>query len=355
MTWAAQRVNFEELMTKVLTVNAASRSLKLSLLDESSQSRLAQRTLELPRGSIPVTALRSALKGPLAEAEVVAHRVIHGGSRFHMAVVVDADVREALGHLSALAPLHQPLSLAALDAVTKQLPSVPAVACFDTAFHATIPEAAATYALPERWRERWGLRRYGFHGLSHEHVAREVAETVGSGLRIISCHLGASASLCAIAGGRSLDTTMGFTLLDGLVMASRPGSVDPGLLLWLLEQTGLSEREMARMLEEESGLAALAGNSDMRDVLAARAVGDRRAELALAVYFHHLRAGIAAMAATLGGVEVIAFTGGVGESSETVRTEALLGLEFLDARVVTVRTGEDLEMARQARAVLALR
>ena len=259
-----------------------------------------------------------------------------------------------LDELTALAPLHQPKSLAALDAVTEALPELPAVACFDTAFHATLPDAAATFALPVKWRERWQLRRYGFHGLSHAYIARYVAATVGEGLRIVSCHLGAGASLCAIADGCSVDTTMGFTPLDGLVMATRSGSVDPGLVLWLLEQTRMTEPEMANALEHESGLLGLAGTADMREILERRARGDARATLAIAVYLHRLRASIAAMAAALGGVDVIVFTGGVGEHATEIRDEVVSELGFLtDApRVLTVHAREDLEIASQARALL---
>jgi acetate kinase len=177
--------------------------------------------------------------------------------------------------------------LAALEAVGGVLSDVPAVACFDTAFHATLPAAAHTYALPQAWRERWGLRRYGFHGLAHASAARRAAELLGrplQGLQLITCHLGGGASLAAVRDGHSVDTTMGFTPLDGLVMATRSGSVDPGLLLWLLEHTGLSEHEMAQALELDSGLLALAGDADMRVVLRGVEQGDPRAILALAVY-----------------------------------------------------------------------
>ncbi len=339
-------------MTQVLTVNAGSSSLKLSLLGEDSDEPIGQAELEAPQAKIDERQLQDALAGPLRAADVVAHRIVHGGSRFCNAVLVDDDVRAELEALTALAPLHQPKSLAALDAVTDTLPEIPAVACFDTAFHATLPASAATFALPAEWRERWGLRRYGFHGLSHAHVAREVTLTSGDGLRIVSCHLGSGASLCAIASGRSVDTTMGFTPLDGLVMATRSGSVDPGLLLWLLAQTGMSGAEMGAALEHKSGLTGLAGTGDMRLLLAARGAGDERAELALSVYLHRLRAGIGAMSASLGGVDVIAFTGGVGENAAAIRAEASNGLEFLKARVVCVHAREDLEMARQTRELL---
>jgi acetate kinase len=252
------------------------------------------------------------------------------------------------------------------------LPGTPAVACFDTAFHATLPAAAATYAVPAAWRERWGLRRYGFHGLSHAYASRRAAELTGA-RRIVTCHLGAGASLAAVRDGRSVDTTMGFTPLEGLVMATRSGSVDPGLLLWLLEREGVGVREMAEALEHDSGLLALAGTADMREVLAR---ADEGAQLALDVYCHRLRAGIAAMAAALDGLDALVFTGGVGERAPAVRAAAADGLRFLgvaldggrndaangDAdvsaagapvRTLVVSAREDLEIAAQVRALLA--
>lgn len=343
-------------MTSVLVVNAGSSSIKLALLGDESDEPLAEVELEAPDSRVDTEGLDDALSGELGDADIVAHRIVHGGSRFREAVVIDDEVRAALHGLIRLAPLHQPKSLGTLAAVTRILPCVPAVACFDTAFHSTMPPAATTFAVPGAWRER-GLRRYGFHGLSHAYIARHVADTLGEGLRIVSCHLGSGASLCAIADGRSVDTTMGFTPLDGLVMATRSGSVDPGALLWLLERSGLREREVAHALECESGLYGLCGHSDMRAVLHARAGGDERAELAIAVYIHRLRGAIAAMVATLGGCDVIAFTGGIGEHAREIRDETVAGLGFLieptvsrpATRILTIHAREDLEMARQAR------
>jgi acetate kinase len=314
----------------------------------------------------------------LGEADAVGHRIVHGGERFRSAVRIDAGVKEAIRELCELAPLHQPGSLAALDAVTAILPGLPAVACFDTAFHATLSPAAATYALPARWRERWGLRRYGFHGLSHAWVARRAPQLLdrdGAELRIVSCHLGAGASLCAIGDGRSLDTTMGFTPLEGLVMATRSGDVDPGMLLWLSEREGLSAAELADALEHRSGLLGLCGTADMREVLARAGSGDGRAQLALDVYLRRLRGGIAAMASALGGLDALVFTGGVGEHSPEVRSLAAAGLGFLgvaldqtrnreataDAEIgaagaavrsLVIAAREDLQIARQVRALL---
>src|SRR5665213_2805768 len=370
---------------RVLVVNAGSSSLKLTLLacareGDGEDTTIAARELEAPRAQLIRVHLRAVLDSPLREADAVGHRIVHGGERFREAVRIDAGVETAMRELTDLAPLHQPKSLAALDAVTRALPNLPAVACFDTAFHATIPAAAATYALPAEWRERWGLRRYGFHGLSHAWVARrtpELLERGASGLRIVSCHLGAGASLCAINDGMSLDTTMGFTLLEGLVMATRSGSVDPGMLLWLLEHERLSATELAEALEHDAGLKGLAGTADMREVLSRADAGDEPARLARDVYIHRLRAGIAAMAASMAGIDVVAFTGGVGEHSAPVRAGAAAGLSFLgvsldrrrndgahaDAeigaagaavRTLVITAREDLEIARQVRAVLGI-
>jgi acetate kinase len=334
---------------RVLAVNAGSSSLKLSLLD-ADDSELWGRELAAPRAVVEADAVAAVLTELPAAPDVAGHRIVHGGERFRQAVVVDEHVEAALRDLTALAPLHQPKSLAALDAVRRALPNVPEVACFDTAFHATLPPEAATYALPRAWRERYGVRRYGFHGLSHAYAAR----AAGDARRVVTCHLGAGASLCAVLDGRSVDTTMGFTPLEGLVMATRSGSVDPGLLLWLLRHEGISSEEMADALEHESGLLGIAGTADMRELLARN---DPDAQLALGVYIHRLRAGIAAMVASLGGLDALVFTGGVGERAARVRELACAGLEHLGVgtravRVFTVEAREDLEIARQSRALI---
>jgi acetate kinase len=362
---------------RVLVVNAGSSSVKLSLLGDGD-TPLAEQELDAPRSEIDPASLDTALQAGLSDADAVGHRIVHGGERFREAVRIESEVEQALADLVDLAPLHQPKSLAALRAVSDALPGLPAVACFDTAFHATLPDAAATYALPAEWRDRWRVRRYGFHGLSHAWIAQRVPELLDAGTaapRIVSCHLGAGASLCAIADGRSIDTTMGFTPLEGLVMATRSGSVDPGLLLWLLERTELSERELAGALEHDSGLLGLTGSADMRDVLARATGGDPRARLALDVYVHRLRSGIASMAAALGGLDALAFTGGVGEHAPEIRCAAVEGLGFLGAAIdesanaggnddrdisaatasvstLVIKAREDVEIAGQTRRVL---
>ncbi len=363
---------------RVLVANAGSSSVKLALLGDADET-IASAELPAPRSQMDPAELERALAGPLGEADAVGHRIVHGGELYREAVRLDERVAGELRGLCELAPLHQRKSLDAMDAVAAVLPDVPAVACFDTAFHATMPPAAYTYALPAGWRERWGLRRYGFHGLSHAWVARRAPQLLGRApgeLRVVSAHLGAGASLCAIDRGRSIDTTMGFTPLEGLVMATRSGSVDPGMLLWLLEREDATPAQLAVALEHESGLLGLSGTADMREVLARAGSGQERAELALEVYLHRLRAGIAAMASSLGGMDALVFTGGVGERSAPVRARAAEGLAFLgvalddranveaagDAeiggphaavRTLVVAAREDLEIARQVRAVLA--
>jgi len=272
--------------------------------------------------------------------DAVGHRIVHGGTEFVEPVVIDTDVVRRLEALADLAPLHQPKSLHALELVEKALPEVPAVACFDTAFHAHLPAAAATYALPREWRARWPLRRFGFHGLSHAYASRRAAELAGAPLeelRIVTCHLGAGASLAAVLGGRSVDTTMGFTPLEGLVMATRSGSVDPGLILWLEEHMGMPPSELASTLEHRSGLAGLTGTSDMKAILEAEAAGDDTAHLAVEVYLHRLRGEIARMAAALGGMDVLVFTGGVGERAAAIRARAAEGLAFLGVEIDAAR------------------
>ncbi|MFN2608737.1 MAG: acetate/propionate family kinase [Acidimicrobiales bacterium] len=366
---------------RVLVVNAGSSSLKLSVVGAGDRVEGAA-TVEAWDGRAAEDAVAAfvARAGPV---DAVGHRVVHGGDRFPGPAVVDDGVMAGLQALVPLAPLHQPRALAALAAVGRLFPAVPAVACFDTAFHTTLAAAAATYALPRAWRERWGLRRHGFHGLSHAWAVTRAAALVeregDADLRVVSCHLGAGASLCAARGGRSVDTTMGFTPLEGLVMATRSGSVDPGLVLWLVTEAGIGAADVARALDQESGLAGLAGGSgDVRDVVARAQAGEPEAVLARDVWLHRLVGAVAAMAAALGGLDVLAFTGGVGEHQPGLRAAAAARLRFLgvaldagtnarataDAdvgaagapvRTVVVTAREDLQIAREVRATLAPR
>jgi len=362
----------------VLVVNAGSSSLKLSVLEEGDEL-----LAHADRGfTEDERELEQAFGAILAEASpigAVGHRVVHGGHTFTEAVKLDADADAQLGQLTDLAPLHNPPALSAIRVLRRLCPELPAVACFDTAFHATLPAAAATYAVPRSWSERWLLRRYGFHGLSHAYASRRAAELLGrplAELRLVTAHLGAGASLAAVKGGRSIETTMGFTPLEGLVMATRSGSVDPGLLLWVQRHSDLSAEEMEQELDREAGLRGLSGHSDMREVLAGVDAGNERCRLALVVYVHRLVAAAAAMAAAMGGLDALVFTGGVGEHAVRVRAEACEGLAFLGlaldskangeangdgllsppgarAAALVVRAREDLEIARQVRAALS--
>lgn len=355
-------------MTSVLVVNAGSSTLKLRLLGEGDEVE-AGHDVDPWAGDADPSVL-APFAGAMARAGAVGHRVVHGGPHLREATVLDDGVVAQIEALTPLAPLHQPRALAGIRAVQAALPGVAAVACFDTAFHAGLPPAAATYALPEDWRRRWPLRRFGFHGLSHQYATRRAGELLGGGSlrRVVTCHLGAGASLCAVLDGRSVDTTMGFTPLEGLVMNTRAGSVDPGLVLWLIEEAGLTPAEVADGLERHAGLAGLSGTSgDLREVGANG--------LAFDVYVHRLRREIAAMAAALDGLDALVFTGGVGEHQPAVRAAAAAGLGFLgvaldeDAnrattadgeigaagapvRAVVVTAREDLEISRQVRDLL---
>jgi acetate kinase len=364
---------------RVLVVNAGSSSLKLRVLGSRDEVEAAHDIERWKTEEEPVE-VAGALDA-MATFEAVGHRVVHGGHQFRDPVLIDADTERELLALSSLAPLHQPRAVAGIGLLRRLYPDLPQVACFDTAFHATLPVAAFTYALPQQWRDRWGLRRFGFHGLSHAYASRRAAELVGRrddrGLRVVSCHIGAGASLCSSLGGRSVDTTMGFTPLEGLVMATRSGTVDPGLVIWLSQYGGLTPSDVGRALEADSGLAGLSGipGGDIRDVLTARADGDARAGLAFDVYTHRVRRELGGMISVLGGLDVLVFTGGVGEHVPEVRAAACDRLGFAGVRVdadrnrhlggegdisavdaavrtVVVSAREDIEIARQVRAVL---
>jgi acetate kinase len=360
-------------------VNVGSSTVKLDVLHGTD--RVDGTVLAAPVDPAAVEAFIGSA-GPL---DAVGHRVVHGGpGRTGPALVTDELLAE-LDEVSVLAPLHNPPALAMIRTVRELRPDLPAVACFDTTFHATIPIEAATYALPAEWRERWGVRVYGFHGLSHSYASRRAAEMLGrpaDRLRVVTCHLGAGASLAAVYHGRSVATTMGFTPLAGLPMVSRSGDVDPGALLWLQEQTGMGSVEMTDSLMHGSGLAGLSGGTgDMREVLSRMAERDPSSTLAWRVYNHRLRHGISAMVGSMGGLDALVFTGGIGERSGLVRLSTCvwagyLGVDLdlganaaLDAdgddpadadlsepgaavRTLVVHAREDLEIASQVSALL---
>jgi acetate kinase len=314
---------------RVLVVNAGSTSLKLSVVDESG-------------GSEPVASLAAVPAG----VDAVAHRVVHGGERFREPVVIDDAVEHELAAVAELAPLHNRPALAAIEQARAALPGVPHVAVFDTAFHATMPAQASTYAVPARWREEWGIRRYGFHGLSVQWAAEQVRVP-----RLVVCHLGGGCSVTAVLDGRSVDTTMGFSPLEGVPMATRSGTIDPEIVLHLQRAGLLTAAEIEAALEHESGLLGLGGSARVEEL---EASAERAARLALDVFSYRIATAIGAMAAALGGLDALVFTAGVGENSESVR-EAVCGrLRFLgDFRVEVVHAREDVVAARAARELLA--
>ena len=362
---------------RVLVVNAGSSSLKVSVVDGDDRI-LVDHELESPGGRLDEARLGEAIRG-MESIDAVGHRIVHGGARFQAAVRIDAEVVRYLGTITDLAPLHLPAALAAIRTVGGLMPDLPAVACFDTAFHSHMPEAASTYAIPREWRERHGIKRYGFHGFSHAYASRRAAAILHRderALKVVTCHLGAGASLAAVAGGQSVDTTMGFTPLEGLVMATRSGTVDPGALLYLMRNAELSEPALTDGLDRKGGLLALAGTSDMREVLRGVNQDDADARLAFDVFMHRLRGAIGSMATSLNGLDALVFTGGIGQNSPEVRSAVAEGLGFLgvaideaanstidgdgdvstaEARVRTlvVQAREDIEVAREVRRVLS--
>ena len=365
---------------RILALNFGSSTLKYALFAGTGEEPATAGNAALPSAAAALELVRQHLAG--AEVDAVAHRVVHGGSRHTVAAPFSAETEREVQELLSLAPRHNKLALAGLRGARAAWPEAAQVAVFDTAFHASMPPRAATYAVPAAWREA-GVRRYGFHGLSHQHVLESVARRLGTqreAPRVISCHLGNGASVCAIQGGRSIDTSMGFTPLEGLVMGTRCGDLDPGAIPYVASRLGISLQAIEQALHAESGLAALAGHGgDMRRIEAAAAQGDAAAQFALEAYAYRVLKYIGAYAAAMGGCEAVAFTGGVGEGSPTVRGRvgerlAFLGLHLaaranaspqFDAagvaeiqesgssgRLLVVRAREEWVMARETRRIL---
>lgn len=269
------------------------------------------------------------------EIDVVGHRVVHGGQDYHQSTWITPEVKAAIARLAAFAPVHNPVNLEGIEAITEILGDVPQIAVFDTAFHSQMLPAAYVYPGPYAWLEQ-GIRRYGFHGISHQYCAQRAAEILGKDLeqlRLITCHLGNGCSLCAVKNGQSIDTTMGFTPLEGLMMGSRSGSVDPGILMHLLRQ-GNTVEQLDAMLNRQSGLLGISGiSNDLRQIDTAIAAGDERAKLARSVYIHRLKSAIGGMLASLGGLDVLVFTAGVGENSAAIRADACEAFAFLGLKL----------------------
>jgi acetate kinase len=339
----------------ILVVNAGSTSLKLSLVGEDEATERV---------------------GSLADAagsdiDAVAHRVVHGGPHFAEPVLIDDTVRRTIHELEALAPLHNAPALRGIEEAASTHPDVPHVALFDTAFHATIPAEASTYALPREWREEWGIRRFGFHGLSVQWAAEQVPAR-----RLVVCHLGGGCSVTAVRDGRSVDTTMGFTPLEGVPMSTRSGSVDPGAFFFLLRERGLDVSSLDHALNFASGLVGLAGTGDMSELESRAQQEDPESDLAVDVFAYRVAGAVAAMAVAAGGIDALVFTAGIGERSSLTRSRVCARLDFLgvaldaglnegakpdadvaakgsSVRIVVLEAREELVAARAARALLA--
>ncbi|MFN6034980.1 MAG: acetate kinase, partial [Dolichospermum sp.] len=314
---------------EITVKTAIGATLQETIVSDSPQVQFAYLLSTLIHGATQVI-------DDLSVIDVVGHRVVHGGQDYKEAVIITEDVKQAIARLCNLAPAHNPAALAGIEAMEKSLGNIPQVAVFDTGFHNTLPDAAAIYPIPYNFAEQ-GIRRYGFHGISHQYCANRAAEILGQdllSLRIITCHLGNGCSLAAVKNGCSIDTTMGFTPLDGLMMGSRSGSIDPGILIYLWQQYNYSSEELDNMLNKLSGLRGISGrSSDLRDVIAAKEQGNKRAQLAWDMYVHRLRSGIGAMLASLAGLDVLVFTAGVGEKSAEIRQAACEPWGFLGLKI----------------------
>jgi acetate kinase len=319
-------------LNRVLVLNAGSSSLKWSVLNAHTEATLedGSSAWEGSEHGRHETEMAAAL-GKIRDVDAIGHRIVHGGDRFREAVLVDDSVRAEIEALSELAPLHNPAALAGIQAVTRALPNVAQVAAFDTAFHTTIPAAAGVYPVPWEWTENWGLRRFGFHGLSVQYAVMRANQMLGHRpARLVVAHLGSGCSVTAVADGRSVETSMGYTPLEGVMMGSRSGSIDPGLLLHLLTRRGVQTDELDAGLNEKAGLLGVSGiSSDMRKVQAASDAGSERARLAITMFVHRLVMTIGGMAAVLGGLDALVFTGGIGEHSRPIRSAVAEHLGYL--------------------------
>ncbi len=395
---------------KILVLNCGSSSVKYKLIDTATEEVMAEGGVEkigLSDGFLKfkfhgakevkelglvdhngaVSAVLSILTDPkfgcigsLKQIDAVGHRLVHGGTKFSGSVLITDEVKEMVRECYPLAPLHNPANMTGVEAIDNLMPGVPQVGVFDTAFHQTMPPKAYMYALPYKYYEEDGLRRYGFHGTSHRYVSQRVCEILGvdpSKQRIITCHIGNGGSITAVAGGKSIDTSMGLTPTEGLMMGTRCGDVDPGALTYLMERHGLSDADIQRMINKESGVAAISGlSNDMREIEAAVIAGHERATLALDMYEHRIIKYVGAYAAEMGGVDIIVFTGGVGENQTGVRenvceplkfmgveldkalnatvrgTETVISTPASKVKVVVVPTDEELTIARDTREIV---
>ncbi|TFD98224.1 acetate kinase [Jeotgalibacillus sp. R-1-5s-1] len=348
-------------MTKVIAINAGSSSLKFQLFEMPEETVITKGLIEriglndsvftisvngekqkevtdIPDHEVAVKLLLDKLTSAgiiksLDEIDGIGHRVVHGGEVFNDSVVITEETIEKFEELSELAPLHNPANITGIKAFRNVLPEVPAVAVFDTAFHQTMPESSFLYSLPYDYYKDFGIRKYGFHGTSHKYVSQRASEMLGrplEQLRLISCHLGNGASIAAIEGGRSIDTSMGFTPLAGVTMGTRSGNIDPALIPFIMEKTNQTAEGVLDVLNKRSGMLGVSGfSSDLRDIELQSAEGNERARLALDVFSNRIHKYIGSYAARMNGVDAIIFTAGIGENSDVIRAEVLRGLEFM--------------------------
>lgn len=353
---------------KILVLNCGSSSIKYKLFDMTSKEVIAQGGIEkiglkgsflkitlpdgekkilekdIPEHTIGVEFILQTLTNPeygaiksLDEIGAVGHRMVHGGERFSKSVLLDKEVLEAFAACNDLAPLHNPANLKGVDAISAILPDIPQVGVFDTAFHQTMPDYAYLYAIPYELYEKYGVRRYGFHGTSHRYVSKRVCDYLGvksEGLKLITCHIGNGGSIAAVKDGKCIDTSMGLTPLEGLMMGTRSGDIDAGAVTFIMDKEGLNTTGISNLLNKKSGVLGISGvSSDMRELEAAVAEGNPRAILAEKMYFYRIKKYIGAYAAAMGGVDVILFTGGVGENQASCRASVCEGLEFMGVKI----------------------
>jgi len=395
---------------KILVINAGSSSLKYQLIDMATEEVLAKGLCErigiegsfvkhtkgeeaavviekaLPNHKVAIEAVINVLVDAklgvikdMSEISAVGHRVVHGGEKFSASVIIDEKVMKTLNECIELAPLHNPPNITGIEACKQIMPGTPMVAVFDTAFHQTMPKQAYMYALPYELYEKYSIRKYGFHGTSHKYVSERAAAILGKPietLKIITCHLGNGSSICAVNGGKSIETSMGFTPLDGLAMGTRCGSIDPAVVTFLMEKENLSTREVNKLMNKDSGVLGISGvSSDFRDIEKAADEGNKRAKLALDIFYYRVRRYIGEYASVMGGVDAVVFTAGVGENNNTGRIEMVKGLEFFGiqideeknkirgkeidistagakVRTLVIPTNEELAIARETKALL---
>ncbi|ACV62055.1 acetate kinase [Desulfofarcimen acetoxidans DSM 771] len=377
---------------KVLVMNCGSSSLKYQLLDMTTENLLAKGLVErigiagsfltheptgkdkvrieteMPTHTVAIKLVLDALInaehgviGDMKEIDAVGHRVVHGGETFTDSAIVTEEIMKAIVDCKELAPLHNPANIMGIEACQELMPDTPQVAVFDTAFHQTMPEASYIYGIPYEYYEKYKIRRYGFHGTSHKYVAQRAAVMLGkdpSEVKVITCHLGNGASIAAVKNGKVVDTSMGFTPLEGLVMGTRCGSIDSAILPFLMEKEGLSGKEIDNILNKKSGMLGISGiSSDMRDIGQAMSDGNHKAQIALEVYAHYVRKYIGSYAAVMNGVDAIVFTAGIGENAIDLRAMICEGLQFLGTELDPVKNdvrGKEVNMAKDGSKVAIL-